>query len=127
MTTRARASSVLVHKIMRGEGTGRRDSTRRRVFSSPSPFHPVKRFDVWLLDTFRQRLRASKLVRPPPDEFFTHPLLFLSDDQSLSLLDFFFFKRSDENIRMKKDIVREREREFETCWRGTGRGKSGRI
>lgn len=126
MTTRARASSVLVHKIMRGEGTGRRDSTRRRVFSSPSPFHPVKRFDVWLLDTFRQRLRASKLVRPPRRVFHSSSPLSLGRSIVISPR-FFFFKRSDENIRMKKDIVREREREFETCWRGTGRGKSGRI
>lgn len=109
MTTRARASSVLVHKIMRGEGTGRRDSTRRRVFSSPSPFHPVKRFDVWLLDTFRQRLRASKLVRPPPTSF---SLILSSFSRTINryLSSIFFFKRSDENIRMKKDIVRERER-----------------
>lgn len=66
-----------------------------------------------------------EISSPPPDEFFTHPLLFLSDDQSLSLLDFFFFKRSDENIRMKKDIVREREREFETCWRGKSDREGG--
>lgn len=65
---RARASSVSVHKITREAGRGERkrgrggfDSTRR-VFAalslSLSLFHPVKRFDIWLLDdTFRHGTR----------------------------------------------------------------------
>lgn len=81
--------------------------TRSSFSSSPSLFHPVKRFDIWLLDTFRQRLRAlspaheSKLIRFP-DEFFIRPSLLPSSfffRRSLYLVDFFFFFFTETNHR----------------------------
>lgn len=62
---RARASSVSVHKITREAGRGERkrerggfDTSSFRGPLSLSLFHPVKRFDIWLLDdTFRHGTR----------------------------------------------------------------------
>lgn len=74
---------------MRGEeGAGRRIRHDVEFFRrDPLCFIRLKG-SIFGYDAFRQRLRASKLVRSP-DEFFIHLLFFfLSDDQSLSLLSF---------------------------------------